>query len=202
MTSAIINLRTLPKTYCKRGHPLSGDNIHLNGKAPNGQQRRTCRACYLARLNKHIVKLRHPDIEIDISGLDPTKYVGLKGKDLAPIPGYTFIYKLDDPVDHYIKYIGQSINPRRRRSSHKIAGETQPFKTSWVIWLKFYGLEPNFTILDIVPNAQANYMEACWIRYGQMQGWPLLNSKMPRITKRTSLKEKVFIGNNLIEIGA
>lgn len=35
------------RTHCKRGHPLSGDNLILKG--PNERGRRRCRTCYYER---------------------------------------------------------------------------------------------------------------------------------------------------------
>jgi hypothetical protein len=35
------------KTHCKRGHPLSGDNVSIS-VGRDGQRRRTCKACHRA----------------------------------------------------------------------------------------------------------------------------------------------------------
>lgn len=39
------------KTHCKRGHPLSGDNLRI-AKARGGQTRRNCRTCQRERTSR------------------------------------------------------------------------------------------------------------------------------------------------------
>lgn len=33
------------RTHCKRGHPLSGDNLRIQGRANSAAQKRVCRTC-------------------------------------------------------------------------------------------------------------------------------------------------------------
>lgn len=46
------------KTHCPRGHPLSGDNLHVYLRGPNQTTMRTCRACHRSHTRAHKQKLR------------------------------------------------------------------------------------------------------------------------------------------------
>jgi len=64
----------------------------------------------------------------------------------------TFIYALICPISKKIRYIGKSVNPKRRYKEHlKDNGETS-YKKKWITKLKNKGLIPYFKIIAQAEN--------------------------------------------------
>ncbi len=59
-----------------------------------------------------------------------------------------YIYCLIDPLTNQLKYIGKTVNPTKRYSSH-LNEIKKDKKSTWVQSLKNNGTNPEFLILDI-----------------------------------------------------
>jgi len=87
----------------------------------------------------------------------------------------TTIYKLIDPRDDTVRYIGKSVNPRMRMYQHlALKGRSQ--KDRWIRELHDLGLKPQIECIETVHRDEAATRERQWIEYGLNQGWPLTNS--------------------------
>ena len=85
------------------------------------------------------------------------------------------IYALIDPRDDRIRYIGRSVNIKRRFWEHLKKVETTKVGR-WKQKLLSLELEPILEILEEVEDrASLKEREMFWIAYGRDQGWALLN---------------------------
>jgi hypothetical protein len=57
---ATVMPQSKPWTHCKRGHPLSGDNVRNNGTDINGNPIRTCKTCSRERARKYYHAKKRP----------------------------------------------------------------------------------------------------------------------------------------------
>lgn len=87
----------------------------------------------------------------------------------------SYIYKLVDPRDKSIKYVGATVNPKRRKGQHNRGEFSSKLIRTWVSELKQLNLKPIFSIIDVCPIEQSSNHEKYWIDYYSMQGYSLLN---------------------------
>lgn len=73
------------------------------------------------------------------------------------------IYALTDP-DGSVRYIGKSVNPTKRLSSHMSRSAASPVYR-WASFLRSHGLRPGLRILHVVPPGQdADAWETWFLR--------------------------------------
>lgn len=87
------------------------------------------------------------------------------------------IYTLTDPIDHQVKYIGQTITPLvARLYSHCKVNGSMTKKKAWIISLKNKGLVPTIELLEVHDTKEAsNEAEVFWIAYFRFLGFQLKN---------------------------
>lgn len=85
------------------------------------------------------------------------------------------IYALLDPRSEEIRYVGKSVNPRKRIRSHSQRKGVNPHKDNWIGTLAEDGLEPKLLILEIVQGDTWEECERWWIRILRECGEPLTN---------------------------
>ncbi|MCB1807812.1 MAG: GIY-YIG nuclease family protein [Candidatus Competibacteraceae bacterium] len=87
----------------------------------------------------------------------------------------SFIYVLADPRDSIVRYVGSTIDVRRRAKDHQHRQSGQPKLAQWKNSLFDAGLKPKFTLIMICPRHRAKAYERMIIdRYRQL-GNNLLN---------------------------
>jgi hypothetical protein len=104
-----------------------------------------------------------------------------------------YIYTLSDPRDNLIKYVGKTVNPRVRKSSHC----TRSVKTicgNWIKNLKRAGLLPVFEILDETNNEDWVLMEKYWISQIKAWGFNLKNMTSGGESTDPQLSSKIHKG--------
>lgn len=90
----------------------------------------------------------------------------------API----YIYALKDPFTDEIRYIGKTIN-LKRRLSNECRETAKSYRCHWIQSIISRGKKPIQVILETLePDADWQAAEKKWIAYGRAQGWPLTNT--------------------------
>jgi hypothetical protein len=85
-----------------------------------------------------------------------------------------YIYALRDPDSQEIRYIGKSLNPWKRLSSH-IKDKDKTPKTCWIHKLLNQHKKPILDVLDKVKEEYWKEVECLYIAYYKKLGHPLLN---------------------------
>lgn len=89
---------------------------------------------------------------------------------------YTYIYTLNDPITHEVRYVGKSNNPRRRYYGHLRGDKTATtHKINWVQALLHCGLKPELFIVNKVPVNEWKYWERYFIEYFKHLGNDIIN---------------------------
>lgn len=87
-----------------------------------------------------------------------------------------YIYALVDPDTNQIRYIGMSLDPRRRLRQHMRETKKNAGKNIWIDGLKARRRTPYLLILETVAiEADPFERERWWIGFGHYSGWPLTN---------------------------
>lgn len=89
-----------------------------------------------------------------------------------------YIYGLIDPRDRMIKYVGQTVDMRRRLKQHIDDRKATP-KCRWIAELRHADLEPEMILLETVAEDSAHAVENWWILFCRHQGWPNVNGTNP-----------------------
>ncbi len=79
-----------------------------------------------------------------------------------------FIYGLSDPISRDVRYIGKSIDPKKRFQAHLSIGQLNRYrsiKNSWIKSLLAKGFSPDLVILDCVEGRDANEAEMEYINF-------------------------------------
>ncbi len=87
------------------------------------------------------------------------------------------IYALVDPRDNKIRYVGRTIEAKRRLQQHLQEVAVNKKKSQWLRELKQLGIIPRMEILESMKceAIDAERRETDWIRYLLDQGTPLTN---------------------------
>lgn len=88
---------------------------------------------------------------------------------------FSYIYKLLDPRDMSVKYIGATVNPRRRQSQHKSGQFVGRDVSDWSNELKKLKTYPYLVVIEKCPIDQSSVREKYWIDYYVDNGALLLN---------------------------
>lgn len=89
---------------------------------------------------------------------------------------YTFIYTLNDPITHEIKYVGKTDNLKRRLNEHtKKIKYSKSHKNDWINHLLKNNIKPEIEILDIVIESEWCFWEEHWISLIKTWGFKLTN---------------------------
>lgn len=87
-----------------------------------------------------------------------------------------FIYGLVDPETRGVRYVGKSIRPFERLTSHM----NEPpgcHRTHWLRELRSRGLKPTMIVLQVFADGEAwQESERFWIAEGKRRGWNLTNN--------------------------
>lgn len=79
-----------------------------------------------------------------------------------------YIYKLIDPRDNNVKYIGKTFNLKKRLSEHISEAKTRKGmktkKENWILKLISLGLKPIINLIAEVPTTEYEYWETFYIK--------------------------------------
>ena len=99
--------------------------------------------------------------------------------------GYTYFYKLVDPITFEICYVGKAINPDGRYRQHMKIYSNNRLMMRWIWGLKDLGKSPIMVVFDFTSNKnEVAKIETDHIKWHWEQGHPLLNQK-DVFTKKT-----------------
>lgn len=90
-----------------------------------------------------------------------------------------FIYGIINPINNELRYIGQTVNMCKRKSSHKrmaLKTNNNSYVYNWLRSLYNNSVEPEFIILDITDIQYLDDLEIFYIGYFKMLGCNLTNS--------------------------
>ncbi len=90
---------------------------------------------------------------------------------------HAYIYALIDPRDGQVRYVGRSVNPKRRYLAHLGISRSDPneHKKSWIRVLQNASMRPILKVLEEVAKEDAPGRELWWIQHGRDAGWNLTN---------------------------
>lgn len=105
-----------------------------------------------------------------------------------------YIYGLMDPYTFWIRYIGQSDNPKRRYKEH-ISDDSDTLKCQWIKALHRRGAQPILVILDECTESEVDSLERWWIKFGMEKKYSLTNSTFTGVkrARRTWLQELFIV---------
>jgi len=95
-----------------------------------------------------------------------------------------YIYKLVDPRDHLVYYIGQTTNLPRRYAMHLHINPIDvdfSDRHKWILDLQANDLKPEMIVITIVKPMQADDTEQYWIKKMFKAGYPLTNQESVRL---------------------
>ena len=87
-----------------------------------------------------------------------------------------FIYALAEPSTQTVRYVGKTIDLRRRFATHCRADKTGTHKSRWIAGLISAGTKPILTTLEVVEESQWQEAERKWISRYRLGGCRLVNS--------------------------
>ncbi len=74
-----------------------------------------------------------------------------------------YIYTLSHPITNEVRYIGKTINIKRRLKQHLYDKRQTSHKSSWIISLKDSGLKPVLTVIEECCDENWEDREKFWI---------------------------------------
>jgi group I intron endonuclease len=74
-----------------------------------------------------------------------------------------YIYALIDPTTNEVRYVGKSVNPKRRYYEHKKLTDKNSHKSNWIKKLKSVGITPDLKILEECTMETWESREIYWI---------------------------------------
>ena len=87
-----------------------------------------------------------------------------------------YIYTLEHPITHEIRYVGKTKNPKQRFHNHcNKSHNTKSHKRNWINSLRNQGLRPIMKTLDEVEESEWQYWERYWIHQLTVWGFRLVN---------------------------
>lgn len=89
--------------------------------------------------------------------------------------GMVQIYRLIDPIDGAVRYVGITNDPPGRMVQHLAAYNGSEGKRQWLRALKSQGLVPRMEIIEECPAESEGERERHWIAYHASMGDKLLN---------------------------
>lgn len=87
-----------------------------------------------------------------------------------------YIYVLIDPRDYRIRYVGKTINPKRRLRGHCTYLKSRSHRTHWLNQLKKENIRPILQVVEKCSESIWSEREMWWISYGRGCGWNLTNT--------------------------
>lgn len=105
------------------------------------------------------------------------------------------IYKLIDPTNDKVMYVGFTFNDLRQRLKSHVGAVGTSSTINWIAKLKAQGLRPR---IELVEDNIRSYNRACkremyWIDRYKLDGHALTNKNRGVFKKRDILKYKTFI---------
>jgi hypothetical protein len=85
-----------------------------------------------------------------------------------------YIYTLSDPITKEVRYVGKSVNPKKRLDNHLHVKKKQHC-SCWIQSLKSKALKPEFSIIEITDKDNWIERERYWISYYKDNGANLTN---------------------------
>jgi hypothetical protein len=90
-----------------------------------------------------------------------------------------YVYALIDPRSALIRYVGKTVNGKRRTQRHLYPSNNlgNSYRERWLRQLFALGLKPELTVLERTVHDEVMLCEAerWWISYGRLSSWPLTN---------------------------
>lgn len=86
-----------------------------------------------------------------------------------------YIYILIDPRDYKVRYVGQTIDPKRRYGEHCSRTKGNKHLSNWSRKLRSLKFNPIMKIVDVVDVIELDWYEIWWITYGKLCEWDLIN---------------------------
>lgn len=90
-----------------------------------------------------------------------------------------FIYVLRDPRTNDIRYVGRTVDPKRRLYMHiwhsRPSGRKPTYKSQWIDGLASEGLEPILDVVEQCSGAESGQSEIAWIANLRAAGARLTN---------------------------
>lgn len=86
-----------------------------------------------------------------------------------------FIYTLSDPTTNQVRYVGKTVNLKKRYSSHICNFNKKNKKENWVLSLKNKNEKPLMEVVDTVPYKNWEFWERYWISQFKAWGFDLVN---------------------------
>jgi hypothetical protein len=87
-----------------------------------------------------------------------------------------FIYRLHDPRDHEVRYVGRCVNPKNRLAKHVRNDRGNCHRVRWINSLREQGLKPVMEIIEECDDAVWRERERHWIAHHLEQGDRLTNA--------------------------
>lgn len=119
-----------------------------------------------------------------------------------------YIYGLIDPITGLIRYVGKSVNPRKRLNDHcKRCSKSPSHINSWLLGLKKISMKPEILILDEVCENNWIFWEQFYISLLKSWGLSLVNmtdgGENPPINKRKGYKmsDEARLNMSLAQVG-
>ena len=89
---------------------------------------------------------------------------------------FIYIYGLEDPETHEIRYVGKAKNPKARYRQHLYGHDlSNNHKQNWINSLLEKGLRPELIVLEETDDKHWEVREKYWIKFGLDNDWPLVN---------------------------
>lgn len=115
----------------------------------------------------------------------------------------TNIYFLVCPVINQVRFIGQSVDPKKALQRHLWSNNPENLEiTTWMKLLRHKGLRPILKVVDTVPKKEVNNILREMIKSGLDAGWPLLNKHLSpnylhddRSEMRLKIRDELGCGN-------
>lgn len=85
------------------------------------------------------------------------------------------IYCIVCPLIGRVRYVGKTVDPKRRFYEHRTDTDDNPHKRRWIAKLRALGMEPAFVVLEECPAALWRERERWWEHQFRAQGEPLTN---------------------------
>jgi hypothetical protein len=90
-----------------------------------------------------------------------------------------YIYTLEHPLTGEIRYVGKTVNPKKRESDHcskSVQLLNQRHLSKWILSLLNQGLKPKMTIIDSTDLIDWQWLEIYWISQFKTWGFNLTNN--------------------------
>lgn len=108
----------------------------------------------------------------------------------------TYIYTLSDPATGVVRYVGKTINPKKRLADHCSKRKSSRHKESWISSLRHKHQKPIMDIIDCVDFVAWEFWEIHYISLFRSWGFDLVNhDKGGRGSASLETREKLRVAS-------